>query len=56
MCAGWSSRAASSSSSRKSVNDAPAMANALYDALGVRFNELPLSAEKIYMAIQAQAG
>jgi CO/xanthine dehydrogenase Mo-binding subunit len=34
------------------VQTAPAMANALYDALGVRFSELPLSAEKIYLALQ----
>ncbi len=34
------------------VPTAPAMANALYDALGVRFSELPLSAEKIYMALR----
>jgi CO/xanthine dehydrogenase Mo-binding subunit len=33
------------------VQTAPAMANALYDALGVRFNELPLSAEKVYLAL-----
>jgi CO/xanthine dehydrogenase Mo-binding subunit len=38
------------------VPTAPAMANALYDALGVRFDALPLSAEKIYMALQARAG
>lgn len=35
------------------VPTAPAMANALYDALGVRFDALPLSAETIYTAIQA---
>jgi CO/xanthine dehydrogenase Mo-binding subunit len=34
------------------VQTAPAMANALYDAVGVRFDELPLSAEKIYLALQ----
>jgi carbon-monoxide dehydrogenase large subunit len=33
------------------VQTAPAIANALYDALGVRFSELPLSAEKIFMAL-----
>jgi carbon-monoxide dehydrogenase large subunit len=33
------------------VPTAPAIANALYDALGIRFNELPLSAERIYMAL-----
>ena len=34
------------------VQTAPAMANAIHDALGVRFSELPLSAEKIYLALQ----
>jgi carbon-monoxide dehydrogenase large subunit len=34
------------------VPTAPAIANALYDALGVRFVDLPLSAEKIYLALQ----
>ncbi len=33
------------------VQTAPAMANALYDALGVRFSELPLSAEKVWAAL-----
>ena len=33
------------------VQTAPAMANALNDALGIRINQLPLSAEKIYMAM-----
>ncbi len=32
------------------VQTAPAIANALYNALGVRFNDLPLSAEKVYLA------
>jgi carbon-monoxide dehydrogenase large subunit len=32
------------------VPTAPAMANAIYDALGIRFTDLPLSAEKVYMA------
>jgi carbon-monoxide dehydrogenase large subunit len=35
------------------VPTAPAVANALYDALGVRFSDLPLSAEKVYMALRA---
>jgi len=35
------------------VPTAPAVANALYDALGVRFHDLPLSAEKVYMALRA---
>jgi carbon-monoxide dehydrogenase large subunit len=34
------------------VQTAPAIANALNDALGIRFNELPLSAEKIFLALQ----
>jgi len=33
------------------VQTAPAMANAIADALGIRFNHLPLSAEKIYLAM-----
>ena len=34
------------------VPTAPAIANALHDALGIRFNDLPLSAEKIFLALQ----
>ncbi|MCD4738011.1 MAG: molybdopterin-dependent oxidoreductase [Anaerolineae bacterium] len=34
------------------VQTAPAIANALHDALGVRFNDLPLSSEKIYLALR----
>jgi len=34
------------------VQTAPAIANALYDALGIRFSDLPLSAEKVFMALQ----
>ncbi len=37
------------------VPTAPAMANAIHDALGIRFNELPLSSEKIYLALREQA-
>ncbi len=33
------------------VQTAPAMANAIADALGIRLNNLPLSAEKIYLAM-----
>ncbi len=33
------------------VQTAPAMANALADALGIRINRLPLSAEKVYLAM-----
>ena len=34
---------------------APAIANAINDALGIRFNDLPLSAEKIFLALLRQA-
>jgi carbon-monoxide dehydrogenase large subunit len=34
------------------VPTAPAMANALYDALGVRFDDLPLSAEGVWRALR----
>jgi carbon-monoxide dehydrogenase large subunit len=34
------------------VPTAPAMANAIYAALGIRFNDLPLSAEKVFQALQ----
>jgi CO/xanthine dehydrogenase Mo-binding subunit len=33
------------------VQTAPAMANALYNALGIRFNNLPLSSERVYLAM-----
>lgn len=34
------------------IATAPAIANALYDAIGIRFNELPLTAEKVFLALQ----
>jgi len=34
------------------VPAAPAVANAIYDAAGMRFTEMPLTAEKIYMALR----
>ena len=34
------------------VPTAPAMANAIHSALGIRFNDLPLSAEKVFQALQ----
>jgi carbon-monoxide dehydrogenase large subunit len=34
------------------VQTAPAIANAVNDALGIRFNDLPLSAEKIFLALE----
>ncbi len=36
------------------VQTAPAIANAIYDALGIRFTDLPLSAEKIFMALHEE--
>ena len=33
---------------------APAIANAINDALGIRFSDLPLSAEKIFLAMDEQ--
>jgi CO/xanthine dehydrogenase Mo-binding subunit len=33
---------------------APAIANAIDDAVGVRLTELPLNAEAVYRAIRAQ--
>jgi CO/xanthine dehydrogenase Mo-binding subunit len=33
-----------------------AIANALYDAVGVRICDLPITAEKVYQALQAQQG
>jgi len=36
------------------VQTAPAIANAIHDALGIRFADLPLSAEKIFMTLQKQ--
>ena len=38
------------------IATAPAIANALHDALGVRFDDLPLTAEKIYLALRAKEG
>ena len=34
------------------VQTAPAIANALYNAVGIRFSDLPLSADKIYLALE----
>jgi CO/xanthine dehydrogenase Mo-binding subunit len=33
---------------------APAIANAVYDAVGVRIKELPITSEKVYFALQAR--
>ena len=38
------------------VQTAPAIANGLNDALGIRFSDLPLSAEKIFLALEEQKG
>ncbi|MFC2023703.1 xanthine dehydrogenase family protein molybdopterin-binding subunit, partial [Chloroflexota bacterium] len=38
------------------VQTAPAIANAIHDAIGLRFEDLPLSAEKIYLALQEAEG
>ncbi|MBI2911356.1 MAG: xanthine dehydrogenase family protein molybdopterin-binding subunit [Chloroflexi bacterium] len=35
---------------------APAIANAIEDAVGVRITELPITAERVYAALQRQAG
>ncbi len=37
------------------VQTAPAIANAIYDAVGIRFSDLPLSADKIFLAMEDQA-
>jgi len=36
------------------IPTAPAIANALSDALGIRFNDLPLTAEKVFLALQSK--
>jgi CO/xanthine dehydrogenase Mo-binding subunit len=36
------------------IATAPAIANAVSDALGLRFNDLPLTAEKIFLALGEQ--
>jgi carbon-monoxide dehydrogenase large subunit len=36
------------------VQTAPAIANAIHDALGIRFDELPLSAEKVFLALEGR--
>ena len=33
-----------------------AIANAVYDAVGVRFHDLPITAEKVYWALQQHSG
>ena len=36
------------------VCSAPAIANAIYDAIGVRFHEIPITPEKVLMALKAK--
>jgi xanthine dehydrogenase molybdenum-binding subunit len=38
-----------------SVGVAPAIANALYDAIGVRFTSLPITPDKVLIALTRQA-
>jgi xanthine dehydrogenase molybdenum-binding subunit len=38
------------------VSVAPAIANAIYDAIGVRVQDLPFSPEKIWRAMKKQEG
>jgi hypothetical protein len=38
------------------VQTAPAIANAIHDALGIRSNDLPLSTEKVYLALKERDG
>jgi CO/xanthine dehydrogenase Mo-binding subunit len=34
------------------IPTAPAIANAVFDAVGIRIFEMPLTAEKVFLAIQ----
>jgi CO/xanthine dehydrogenase Mo-binding subunit len=34
------------------IATAPAIANAIYDALGIRFKDMPLTAERVFLALQ----
>lgn len=36
------------------VPSAPAIANAIYDATGIRLNTMPMTAEKVLAAIKAK--
>jgi CO/xanthine dehydrogenase Mo-binding subunit len=38
------------------IATAPAIVNAISDVLGIRFNDLPLTAEKIFLALEEQKG
>ena len=35
---------------------APAIANAVYDAVGVRIKDLPITAEKVFAALRGRSG
>ena len=37
------------------VPGAPAIANAIYDAIGVRFNRMPITAEEVLKALKEKA-
>ncbi len=36
------------------LGGAPAIANALYNAIGIRFTELPITPERVYMALKGK--
>ena len=38
------------------IATAPAIANALYDALGIRFDDMPVTAERVYLALEESRG
>lgn len=38
------------------IATAPAIANALYDALGIRFDDMPVTAERVYLAMEQLKG
>ncbi len=38
------------------IATAPAIANALYDAMGIRFDDMPVTAERVYMAWEEKEG
>jgi CO/xanthine dehydrogenase Mo-binding subunit len=37
------------------IATAPAIANALYDALGIRFDDMPVTGERVYLALEKRA-
>jgi putative selenate reductase molybdopterin-binding subunit len=38
------------------VPTAPAIANAIYDALGVRIDRLPITSQRVWESLQSQVG